>query len=113
MITAEDIIKLINFVIGVTLAMVGTALLGFFHRAFWQTLVGRWLGNAAHTGFVYRSHRKKPYSKNKRTNTERKAASTAAKVVFNERCKDGGYKIYKTVEDAEGVTLLNCLAYRK
>lgn len=31
----------------------------------------------------------------------------AAKAVFDERCKDAGYKIYKTVEDVEGVTLLN------
>ena len=31
----------------------------------------------------------------------------AAKTVFDERCKDAGYKIYKTVEDVEGVTLLN------
>ena len=30
----------------------------------------------------------------------------AAKTVFDERCKDAGYKIYKTVEDVEGVTLL-------
>ena len=30
----------------------------------------------------------------------------AAKAVFDERCKDAGYKIYKTVEDVEGVTLL-------
>ena len=31
----------------------------------------------------------------------------AAKAVFDERCKNAGYKIYKTVEDVEGVTLLN------
>ena len=30
----------------------------------------------------------------------------AAKTVFDERCKDAGYKIYKTVEGVEGVTLL-------
>lgn len=30
----------------------------------------------------------------------------AAKAVFDERCKDAGYKIYKMVEDVEGVTLL-------
>lgn len=30
----------------------------------------------------------------------------AAKAVFDERCKDAGYKIYKAVEDVEGVTLL-------
>ena len=31
----------------------------------------------------------------------------AAKALFDERCKDAGYKIYKTVEDVEGITLLN------
>ncbi len=31
----------------------------------------------------------------------------AAKAVFDERCKTAGYKIYKTVENVEGVTLLN------
>ncbi len=27
--------------------------------------------------------------------------------MFDERCKTAGYKIYKTVENVEGVTLLN------
>ena len=31
----------------------------------------------------------------------------ATKAVFDERCKTAGYKIYKTVENVEGVTLLN------
>ena len=37
----------------------------------------------------------------------------AAKAVFDERCKDAGYKIYKTVEDVEGVTLLNVWSKEK
>ena len=37
----------------------------------------------------------------------RKEKYLAAKAVFYERCKDAGFKVYRTVENVEGVTLLN------
>lgn len=38
---------------------------------------------------------------------EHKARYEAAKAVFDERCKTAGAKIYRTVDDVEGVLLLN------
>lgn len=38
---------------------------------------------------------------------ERKARYEAAKALFDERCKTAGEKIYKTVDNVEGVLLLN------
>ncbi len=108
MITAEDIIKLITLSYwAAMLAMVGTA----WFVVFFTVRSGKrwWVGGLATLLILalFIVPIAKTALENKRTNTERKAASTAAKAVFNERCKDAGYKIYKTVEDVEGVTLLN------
>ena len=43
----------------------------------------------------------------KQENTVKQEKYLVAKAVFDARCKNAGYKIYKTVEDVEGVTLLN------
>ena len=43
----------------------------------------------------------------KQENTVKQEKYLAAKTVYDARCKNAGYKIYKTVEDVEGVTLLN------
>ena len=43
----------------------------------------------------------------KQENAVKEEKFLAAKAVYDARCKNAGYKIYKTVEDVEGVTLLN------
>ena len=114
MITAEDIIKLITLSYwAAMLAMVGTA----WFVVFFTVRSGKrwWVGGLATLLILalFIVPIAKTALENKRTNTERKAASTAAKAVFDERCKDAGYKIYKTVENVEGVTLLNVWPYEK
>ena len=43
----------------------------------------------------------------KQENAVKEEKYLAAKAVFDARCKDAGYKIYRTVDNVEGVTLLN------
>ena len=43
----------------------------------------------------------------KQENTVKQEKYLAAKAVFDARCKDAGYKIYRTVDNVEVVTLLN------
>ena len=114
MITAEDIIKLITLGYwAAMLTMVGTA----WFVVFFTVRFGKrwWVGGLATLLILalFIIPIAKTALENKRANTERKAASTAAKAVFDERCKDAGYKIYKTVENVEGVTLLNIWPYEK
>ena len=43
----------------------------------------------------------------KQENAVKEEKFLAAKAVFDARCKDAGFKIYRTVDNVEGVTLLN------
>ena len=43
----------------------------------------------------------------KQENTVKQEKYLAAKTVYDARCKNAGFKIYRTVDNVEGVTLLN------
>ena len=111
MITAEDIFKLVFFIYwGAMLSVIGLVWLFAWKlvskgNKWWVGLLGT---AAAAAVFVLPMFKQDVKAKQEDKELQvRQEKYLAAKAVFDERCKDAGYKIYKTVENVEGVTLLN------
>ncbi|GAA4332762.1 hypothetical protein GCM10023165_07510 [Variovorax defluvii] len=68
----------------------------------WQKLMGVIIVLLVFTGPAYLRHQERSQIVD-----ERKAKYEAAKALFDERCKTAGPKIYRTVENVEGVLLLS------
>ncbi|UOO91155.1 hypothetical protein LVJ82_09415 [Vitreoscilla massiliensis] len=111
MITAEDIIRLM--VIGYWGAMLLLMLIVWLlvwklvpkgHK-WWASLLGTAAAAALFVSPMFKQNAK-AQEKNQALQI-RKEKYLAAKAVFDERCKNAGFKVYRTVENVEGVTLLN------
>ena len=111
MVTAEDIFKLVFFIYwGAMLSVIGLVWLFAWKlvskgNKWWVGLLGT---AAAAAIFVLPMFKQDVKTKQEDKELQvRQEKYLAAKTVFDERCKDAGYKIYKSVENVEGVTLLN------
>ncbi|GKT02457.1 hypothetical protein AVKW3434_23730 [Acidovorax sp. SUPP3434] len=76
------------------------------HKALWVLIV---LG----VGSILPIKSYRQYEEQKQTGEARKQQYTKAKALFDERCKTAGEKIYKSIENVEGVLLLNIRSPRE
>lgn len=89
--------------LGLMALLVGAAL--WFPERWWQKLIGAIVVLMVFVGPAYLRNRERS-----QLIEEHKARYEKARAIFDERCKTAGEKIYKTVDDVEGVLLLNLRA---
>ena len=60
--------------------------------------------------FKYKPELKREFAQREAKRAERKAKYDAAKAVFDKQCKKAGEKIYRTVDNVDGITLPTVLS---
>ena len=96
-----DILRALGWLyLGLMALLIGVAL--WFPQRWWQKVIGTLVVLMIFAGPAYLRSRERAQLAD-----EHKARYEKAKAIFDERCKTAREKIYKTVDEVEGVLLLN------